>query len=97
MSDTRQHVHDLVDQLDAGQLAAVGQLLEVMTDPVARSLANAPVDDEPITPEEAAAIDAGIASLERDGGVPMEEVLADFGLTVEDFRKMAETDSPESR
>ena len=97
MSDTRQHVHDLVDQLDAGQLAAVGQLLEVMMDPVARSLANAPVDDEPITPEEAAAIDAGIASLERDGGVPMQEVLADFGLTVEDFRKMAETDSPESR
>ena len=95
MSDTRQHVHELVDQLDAGQLAAVGHLLEVITDPVARSLANAPLDDEPLTPEEAAAIDAGIASLERNGGVSMEEVLADFGFTMDDFRKMA--DSPESR
>jgi hypothetical protein len=28
MSDSRQHVHKLIDQLDAGQLAAVGQLLE---------------------------------------------------------------------
>lgn len=95
MSDTRQHVHELVDQLDAGQLAAVGHLLEVITDPVARSLANAPLDDEPLTPEEAAAIEAGVASLERTGGVPMEEVLAGFGLTMDDFRKMA--DSPESR
>jgi len=38
----KQHVHELLEQLDPSQLAAVGQLLEVMTDPVARSLANAP-------------------------------------------------------
>ena len=97
MSDTRRHVHELVDQLDAGQLAAIGQLLKLMTGPVAHSLTNAPVDDEPITPEEAAAIEAGIASLERNGGVPMEEVLADFGLSIEDLRKMTQTDPPEGR
>ena len=81
MSDTRQHVHELVDQLDAGQLAAVGQLLEVMTDPVARSLANAPVDDEPISEEEAAALDEAHASIERGEGIPHEEILREFVLT----------------
>ena len=59
--------------------------------PLDRKLALAPLDDEPLTPEEAAAIDQGIASLERNGGIPMEEVLADFGLTMDDFHKMAET------
>jgi hypothetical protein len=48
------------------------------------------MDDEPVTPEEAAAIQAGIDSLEQTGGVPMEEVLADFGLTLDDFHRIAE-------
>ena len=81
MTDTRQHVHELVDQLDAGQLAAVGQLLEVMTDPVARSLANAPVEDEPTSEEEVAALDKAHASIERGEGIPHEEILREFGLT----------------
>lgn len=56
-----------------------------------RKLALAPIDDEPLTPEDAAAVRAAIASLEKNGGVPMEDVLADFGLTMDDFHKMAET------
>jgi hypothetical protein len=80
MSDTRQHVHKLVDQLDAGQLAAVGQLLEVMTDPLARSLANAPVETEPISEEEAAALDEAHAAIARGEGIPHEEILREFGL-----------------
>ena len=54
-----------------------------MLSPLARKLALAPIDDELVTPEEAATIQASIASLERNGGVPMEEVLADFGLTMD--------------
>lgn len=80
MSDTRQHVHKLVDQLDAGQLDAVGHLLEVMTDPIARSLANAPVETEPVSAEEAAALDEAHASIERGEGIPHEEVMREFGL-----------------
>jgi len=79
--DTRQHVHELVDQLDAGQLAAVGQLLEVMTDPVARSLANAPVETEPVSTAEAAALDEAHAAIARGEGIPHEEILREFGLT----------------
>jgi hypothetical protein len=61
-----------------------------MLSPLDRKLALAPIDDEPLTPDEAASIQAGIASLERNGGIPMEEVLADFGLTVDAFQEMAE-------
>jgi hypothetical protein len=80
MTDPRQHVHALVDQLDAGQLAAVGQLLEAMTDPVARSLAHAPVETEPVSAEEAAALDQAHAAIARGEGIPHEEILREFGL-----------------
>lgn len=95
VSQQRQHAHAFLDRLPAEQLAAVRDLLESMLSPLDRALALAPIDDEPLTPEEAAAIEAGAASLKRNGGVPMEEVLADFGLTMDDFRKMAETPLPE--
>ena len=91
----RQHAHAFLDRLPADQLAAMCGLLETMLSPLDRKLALAPIDDEPLTHEEAAAIQAGIDSLKKNGGVPMEEVLADFGLTVDDFRKMAETPLPE--
>ena len=80
MSDTRQHVHELIERLDAGQLAAVGQLLEVMTDPVARSMASAPVEREPVSGEEAAALDEAHAAIARGEGIPHEEILREFGL-----------------
>jgi hypothetical protein len=80
MSDTRQHVHELVDQLDAGQFTAVGQLLEVMTDPVARSLASAPVETEPISEKEAAELDEAHAAIERGEGIPHQEIQREFGL-----------------
>jgi len=48
----KQHAHRLLDQLDPGQFAAVSHLLEVMADPVARALAAAPDDDEPVTEED---------------------------------------------
>jgi hypothetical protein len=91
----RQHAHAFLDRLPADQLAAMCGLLETMLSPLDRKLALAPIDDELLTPDEAAAIQAGIDSLEKNGGVPMEEVLADFGLTVDDFQKMAETPLPE--
>jgi len=66
-----------------------------MSSPFDRKLALAPIDDEPVTPEYLAAIEAGVVSLERCDGESMEEVLADFGLTMDDFRKMAEAPGPD--
>ena len=81
MSIEKSRVHQLVDQLDQGQLTAIAQLLEVMTDPLARSLASAPFEDEPTTPEEAAALDAAHAAIQRGEGSSHEEIMREFGLT----------------
>ena len=83
----RQEAHALLDLLPPEKLGAVRSLLEVMIDE----------DDEELTEEDRAAIQAGIDSLDKNGGIPMEDVLADFGLTMADFEKMPQTDSPEKR
>ena len=76
----REQAHALLDRLSAEQLEAVRNLLEVMVEPLSRSLALAPVDDEDITPETATALDRARASLDRGEGVPHEELLREFGL-----------------
>jgi hypothetical protein len=58
----------------------------MMLDPVPRSLAVAAMDDEPVTEEEREALAHSEAWFRGRGGIgiPM-EVLADFGLTMDDF------------
>lgn len=79
-ANEKQKAHQLLDQLDAGQLSAVVHLLQVMTGPLSRALASAPVEEEEITPETAAAIERTRASLARGEGVSHEDVLHEFGL-----------------
>jgi ethanolamine utilization microcompartment shell protein EutL len=76
----RQQAHALLDMLSAEKLSAVRDLLEVMVEPLSRSLALAPVEDEEITPETAAALDRARASLSRGEGIPHEDILREFGL-----------------
>ena len=75
----RQRAHQLLDQLDAAQFDAVVRLLEMMVEPLARSLALAPVEEEEITPETAAALDRARASLSRGEGIAHEDILREFG------------------
>ena len=79
-TDKRQQAHALLDQLSDEQLEAVRDLLEVMVEPLSRSLALAPVEDEGITPETAAALDRSRASLHRGEGIPHDDILREFGL-----------------
>lgn len=84
----KQHAHQLLDQLDPGQLAAIGHLLEVMVDPVARAAAAASPDDEPVTEEDRRRFQEGKAWFAKRGGqgIPMEEVLAQTGAARDDLR-----------
>ena len=90
-TDEKQHAHELIDRMAPGQVAAVVSLLEIMLDPLAPTLASAPYDDEPVSAEEAREVEAAKASLARGEGIPHEEVLAEFGLTSEDFERMGRT------
>jgi hypothetical protein len=80
LNQERQQAHALLDLLPAAKLNAVRSLLEVMVEPLARSLALAPTEEEEITPETAAALDRARASLARGEGIPHEEILREFGL-----------------
>jgi hypothetical protein len=84
----RQYAHDLIDRIAPGQVDAVVGLLEIMLNPFARALASAPYDDEPVTEEEAREAEASKKSLARGEGIPHEQILAEFGLTTEDFERM---------
>jgi hypothetical protein len=89
--DERQHAHELIDRMAPGQVSAVVSLLEIILDPLARTLASAPYDDEPISQEEAREAEASKASLASGEGTPHEKVLAEFGLSSEDFERMGQT------
>jgi hypothetical protein len=87
MTDAREQAHQLIDRLPETQVSALVGLLETIVDPVAAALRNAPIDDEQLTAEEDQALSRADAWLEQRGGrgIPHEEVLAEFGLTMKDF------------
>ena len=65
----------LLDMLPEDKLSAVRSLLEVMVDPLSRSLASAPVEEEEITPDTSAAL-----ARARGEGIPHEDIQREFGL-----------------
>lgn len=71
--------HELIGQLhDQGKLAAVVHLLEVMV--------QNEDDDGELTPELRQRLAESQDYFANGGqGIPMEDVLADFGLTMDDF------------
>jgi hypothetical protein len=84
----RHHAHELIEQLPDSQIAAAVRLLELMLlDPVQRALATAPPDDEPVTEQDRQRFHNGQSWFAQRGkGIPMEEVLAEFGLKSEDLQ-----------
>ena len=81
----KKHAHDLVDRLTSGQLAAIVHLLETMVQPEDRG-------DTPTEAEREAIAEAD-EWLRHNEPIPHEQVLAEFGLTMADWEKMA--DEPE--
>ena len=73
--------HELIGHLGPTKLAAVVQLLEVMIEE------HLSVEAEPVTDEDRRRFQEGqVWFAQRDGkGIPMEDVLAGFGLKPQDF------------
>ena len=81
----REQAHQLLDLLGPAQFTAVAQLLGVLAskegvEPLWHSLAQAPVEEEEITEETAAALDRARATIARGEGLPHTEILREFGL-----------------
>jgi len=90
MADTKEHAHELIEQLAPRQVTAVVGLLEAKLDPVSLAIVNAPIDDEPITPEEEKAIAEAREWLKHNQGIPHEQVLAELGITQEEIERFKE-------
>jgi hypothetical protein len=86
----KQQAHDLIERLAPGQISAVVHLLEVMADPVARAIAKAPFDDEPVTAEEEKSLAEAREWLKHNKPIPHEQVLAELGITQEDINNFQE-------
>jgi hypothetical protein len=84
----KNYAHELIERLPDSRIATAVRFLESMlADPVAHTVANAPLDDEPVSEEERLRFHDGQAWFREHGGkgIPMEDVLAEFGLKLEDF------------
>jgi hypothetical protein len=81
---TRQALKDMIDMVPEERLDDVEQsirrVMDVEDDPVMRSLRRAPIDDEPLTAEERAAIDEGLRSLSEGRGITTEELKRRLGI-----------------
>jgi hypothetical protein len=79
---TRDRLHALIDDLPEGELPAVERFLVERGAPNAPfppALANAPEDDEPVTPEEEAAIQEGLDAIARGDVAPQSKVRRALG------------------
>ena len=84
----KDQVLGLLERLDGTQrTAAVSFIQFLLLDPVARAVAMAPPDDEPVTDEDRRRFHEGQAWFDQRGGkgIPMDDVLSEFGFRPEDF------------
>jgi len=84
-TNPKQEAHELIDKMSVGQVVAAVGLFKAMLDPVEIALANAPIDDEPLTAEEIKALDVSREWLKHNEGIPHEQVLAELGITQEEI------------
>ena len=80
LTEQRQQAHLLLDVLSDEKLSAVHGLLETMVEPLSRSLAMAPVDDEDLSDEMIAELAEARKSLDAGDFVSHEEISREFGL-----------------
>ena len=86
----KHQLHKMVDLLAPEQAIALRALVEVMLDPVTRAIANAAVDEEPLTRDDETALDEAREWLKHNKGIPHEQVLAELGFTSEDIENYRE-------
>jgi hypothetical protein len=82
----KEQAHKLIDQMAPAQVSVVVELLEDLLDPLTLKLANAPIDDEATTEADLNAI----ARAQHAKVISTEDLLADFGLTLNQFHHLAE-------
>jgi hypothetical protein len=78
---SREPLHQLIDRIPEEDLPAARRFLEYLaTDPAYRAAFSAPTDDEPVSEEDAAAVERAQAEIRAGKVVSHDEILREFGL-----------------
>jgi hypothetical protein len=85
MAASKDHAHELIERLAPSQVSAVVGMLEALLGPVSRAIANAPIDDEPLTVADEKALAEAREWSRHNNGTPHEQVLAELGVTQEEI------------
>jgi hypothetical protein len=94
LTEERRQAHAYLDRLPPEQLSAVRSLLETMVPSASRSGAIAAAENEPVSEEEERAAAEAREWLKHNTPIRHEEVLAEFGLTINDFERTGLTPVP---
>ena len=84
MAADKQHAHELIERLAPSQVPAAVGMLERLLDPVARAIANAPIDDEPLTADDERALAEASEWSKQNKSTPQKEFLAELGIAQEE-------------
>jgi hypothetical protein len=90
MAADKQHAHELIERLAPSQVTAAIDMLESLLDPVARAIAEAPADDEPLSVADEKALNEAREWAQHNKGIPHEQVLAELGITKEEMDRFRE-------
>ncbi len=74
----KEKLRERVEALTEQEAAETLRLLDQRTDPVSAAFRDAPLDDEPLTPEEEQALEESRAEYRRGEGVPLDEIRHEF-------------------
>ena len=80
---SKKELHTLVDQLPDQELHTARKFLEYLrdtSDPLLKSLREAPEDDEPLTPEEREALAESKRDIKEGQSYTHEEIMKKYGL-----------------
>ncbi len=91
MTASKEHAHELIERLAPSQVSEAIGMLEALLDPVSRAIANAPVDDEPLTAAEEKALDEARKWSKHNKSIPHKQVLAELGITQEEIDHFPES------
>ncbi len=79
---TKQDLHQLIDEIPEAEHQAaakyLGRLRDLANDPVYQTFMNAPIDDEPLTEADIAAIEAAEAEIARGASYSLEDIQKDI-------------------
>jgi len=81
----KKRAKELIDKLAPRQASAVVGLLEKMLDPVSRAIANAPIDDEPLDPQQEQELNESREWSKNNKPIPHEQVMRELGITPEEL------------